>query len=99
MSIYIAHRRRKTSKALNLLCGMAMPKGVFIATQLNANQLDVESTGSLRSLIGDSCSRCERVDKAELCRYRHFANSTQLDSTRRRAELCRYKHPLTDSKL
>ena len=33
-----------------------------------------ESTGSLRSLIGDSCSRCELVDnstrRVELCRYK-----------------------------
>jgi len=41
------------------------------------NDLQTESTGSLRSLIGDSCSRCERVD-----------NSTSSSSS---VELCRYK--------
>ena len=73
-------------------------------TQLNSEQpsqscfsvwrhdLQTESTGSLRSLIGDSCSRCERVDNStsswvELCRYRHFANSTQLNSTSSWVEL------------
>ena len=40
------------------------------------HDLQIESTGSLRSLIGDSCSRCERVDNStsswvELCRYKH----------------------------
>ena len=39
----------------------------------------VIATGSLRSLIGDSCSRGERVD----------------NSTSSWVELCRYKHPLT----
>jgi len=56
-------------------------------TQLNSEQpsqscfclwrhdLQTESTGSLRSLIGDSCSRRERVDNStsswvELCRYK-----------------------------
>ena len=40
--------------------------------------LQTESTGSLRSeLIGDSCSRCERVDNStsswvELCRYKRL---------------------------
>jgi len=43
------------------------------------HDLQTESTGSLRSLIGDSCSRCERVD----------------NSTSSRVELCRYKHPLS----
>jgi len=41
------------------------------------HNLQTESTGSLRSLIGDSCSRCERVDNStsswvELCRYKHL---------------------------
>ena len=35
------------------------------------HDLQIESTGSPRSLIGDSW--------VELCRYRHIANSTQLD--------------------
>jgi len=43
------------------------------------HDLQTESTGSLRSLIGDSCSRCERVD----------------NSTSSWVKLCRYKHPLT----
>ena len=43
------------------------------------HDLQTESTGSLRSLIGDSCSRCERVD----------------NSTSSWVELWRYKHPLT----
>ena len=39
------------------------------------HDLQTESTGSLRSLIGDSCSRCERVGNStsswvELCRYK-----------------------------
>jgi len=49
------------------------------------HDLQTESTGSLRSLIGDSRSRCERVDNStsswvELCRYkrtfthRHFSD-------------------------
>jgi len=42
------------------------------------HDLQTESTGSLRSLIGDSCSRCERVD----------------NSTSSWVELCPYKHPL-----
>jgi len=40
------------------------------------HDLQTESTRSLRSLIGDSCSRCERVDNStsswvELYRYKH----------------------------
>ena len=40
------------------------------------HDLQTESTGSLRSLIGDTYSRCERVDNStsswvELCRYTH----------------------------
>ena len=42
------------------------------------HDLQTESTGSLRSLIRDSCSRYERVD----------------NSTSSWVELCRYKHPL-----
>ena len=39
------------------------------------HDVQTESTWSLRSLIGDSCSRCERVDNStsswvELCRYK-----------------------------
>ena len=82
---------------------------VSIATQLNSTQLtqsnsvqpsepcfclwrhDLQtvSTGSLRSLIR------WQLSWVELCRYRHFANSTQLNSTSSWVELCRYKHPLS----
>ena len=67
------------------------------------HDLQTESTESLRSLICDSCLRCERVDNStsswvelswvELCqrRYRHFADATQLNSTSSSVELCRYK--------
>ena len=83
-----------TSTIMLTLTGL-LYKGVFIATQLNwpswtaysqvscfclwLHDLQIESTGSLRSLIGDSCSRCERVD----------------NSTSSWVELCRCKHPLT----
>ena len=43
------------------------------------HDLQTESTGSLRSLIGDSCSRCKRVD----------------NSTSSWVDLCRYKHPFS----
>jgi len=47
------------------------------------HDLQTESTGSRRSeLIGDSCSRCERVD----------------NSTSSWVELCRYKRPFTTVK-
>ena len=44
------------------------------------HDLQTESTGSLRSLIGDSCSPCERVDNStsswvELCRYKRALRS------------------------
>ena len=47
------------------------------------HDLQTESTGSPRSLIGDSCSRCERVD----------------NSTSSWVELCRYKHPFRERKI
>ena len=86
----------------------------------DATQLDVEwsgvelscvaidtLTGSRRSeLIGDSCSRCERVDNSTSSwvelrrrRYRHFADATQLNSLDVElswVKLCCYKRAFTD---
>jgi len=72
------------------------------------HDLQTESTGSLRSLIGDSCSRCERVDNStsswvESCRYKHpfrrVAASTMCGrclswcGVRFRGEMCTvYRH-------
>ena len=44
------------------------------------HDLQTESTGSLRALIGDSCSRCECVDNStsswvQLCRYKRALHS------------------------
>jgi len=62
------------------------------------HDLQTESTGSLRSLIGDSCSRCERVDNSTLCWVELSCigvaidtSPTQLNSTSSWVELCRYK--------
>ena len=65
------------------------------------HDLQTESTGSLRSLIGDSCLRCERVDNStsswvELSCVAIDTSPTQLNSTSSWVELCRYKHPLTN---
>ena len=62
------------------------------------HDLQTESTGSLRSLIGDSCSRCERVDNStsswvELSCVAIDTSPTQLNWTSSWVELCRYKHP------
>ena len=53
------------------------PPGKLVKTRhIWRNDLQTESTGSRRSeLVGDSCSRCERVDSStsnwvELCRYK-----------------------------
>ena len=53
------------------------------------HDLQTESTGSLRSLIGDSCSRCERVDNST-------SSWVELSSVEFSwVELCRYKRALS----
>jgi len=75
------------------------------ATQLNLTLSGVESscvaidtlTGSWRSeLIGDSCSRCERVDNSTSSCVGVAIDTSpmQLNSTSSGVELCRYKRAL-----
>ena len=76
---------------LQILHSKIPPPGKLVKTRhIWRQDLQTESIGSRRSeLIGDSCSRCERVDNStsswvELLRrrrYRQFADATQLNST------------------
>ena len=52
------------------------------------HDLQTESTGSLRSLIGDSCSRCERVDNSTSSWVHRWVEFSWV-------ELCRNKRALT----
>ena len=72
------------SAALLCVIYQPSPSKLVKTRHIWRHDLQTESTGSRRSeMIGDSCSRCERVD----------------NSTSSWVDLCRYKRPLRRMKI